>query len=228
MKYKLLFFILFLFLVNTVASQNKKVNDGPVVKFFDNGKKKFEGQFRMGVPYGKFIYYYNTGQVKSELSFSDDGVIADNITYYTNGNKMAEGKYINQKKDGTWYYYLNEKGNSIISVENYKNGNLNGEMITYYPNKNIPAEIVNFTDGLKDGQLLKFFPDSTIMTESYYKENEPDSLFLHYHPDGNIYIKGYYHRGIQIGNWEYYNEDGKAMTEEEFLKQEEVTNKDQQ
>lgn len=219
----LLLLTLVIFTLSNLISQNTEVKNGPVVTHFDNGKKKFEGQFRNDIPYGKFTYYYNTGQVKTELNFFDDGVIAYSINYYTNGKKMAEGKYLNQKKDGLWLYYINEKENAIISKENYKNGVLEGEMITYYPNTLIPAEIVNYHNGLKSGQLLKYFPDSTIMTESYYSEDKPDSLFLHYHPDGRLYIKGYYKMGIQLGNWEYYNEEGEAISEEDFLRQEEVS-----
>ncbi len=214
--------LLLLFGIKTSCQNSEMKKNGPVTKLYDNGKKRFEGQFRDGVPFGKFIYYYKTGQLQAEMNYSDDGIIATSTTYYENGNKMAEGKFINQKKEGKWEYYLNEKDNNIISYEHYRNGKLDGEMVTYYPNSMVPAEIVHFKEGFKDGKLLKFFSDSTIMTESYYTDNQPDSLFLHYHPDGSIYIKGYYNKGIQIGNWEYFNAEGKPISEEDFLRQEEV------
>jgi antitoxin component YwqK of YwqJK toxin-antitoxin module len=93
-------------LVNQEDSNGKK--QGKWVKYFDNNRVKYEGQFHLGTPYGKFTYYFKNGGVKAVSEFSDDGVDANNITYYENGNLMAEGKFVNQKKDGSWKYYLDK------------------------------------------------------------------------------------------------------------------------
>ncbi len=206
--------------VNIINAAGKK--DGRWVKYFDNNKMKYQGQFKNDIPYGTFTHYYNTGDKKAIVVFSDDGIIGNSTTYYKNGDLMAKGKYINQKKDSVWRYYLNEKNNQLISIETYKNGKLDGESITYYPDNGKPAEIVIYENDQKNGKLLKYFPDGLLMTESYYKNDQPDGDFKHYHPDGKIQIIGKYKNGLQQGNWEYYNEDGSQVSEEEFLKQEEV------
>ncbi len=196
--------------------------EGKWVKYFDNRKMKYEGQFRNDMPFGKFIHYYNTGDVKAIVVFSDDGIIGRSTTYYKNGKLMAEGKFINEQKDSVWRYYLNEATNPLISTETYVNGELHGESITYYTETGDPAEIVVYEDGRKNGKLIKYFPDGILMTESYYKNGVPDGDFKHYHPDGKIQILGSYKNGLQLGNWKYYDESGKQVDEEEFLKQEEV------
>ena len=44
---------------------------------------------------------------------------------------MAMGKYVNQKRDSTWWTFNDHK--EVVSQENYKNGKLDGETIVYYP-----------------------------------------------------------------------------------------------
>ncbi len=195
---------------------------GSWVKYHDNGKVKYEGQFRNDRPYGKFTYYYSNGSEKATSIFSDDGIIAHNISYYTNGKLLAQGKYINQKKDSIWRYYLNEESNPCISSETFVNGVLNGESITYYPETGKEAEIVFFKNDKKDGSLLKYFPDGNIMTKSYYKDGSPDGNFVHYHPNGSEQIVGKYQDGIQVGEWKFYDENGKPVDKDEFTKEEEV------
>ncbi|MBC8320220.1 MAG: hypothetical protein H8E34_05815 [Bacteroidetes bacterium] len=207
-------------LVNQVNDAGEKT--GKWVKYFDNNKIKYEGQFNNDKPYGKFTYYYDKGGVKAVSDFLDDGVIAYNTTFYENGNLMAEGKYVNQQKDGIWKYYLNEISNPLISMETYVVGTLYGESITYYTDTGNPAEIVLFTNGKKDGKLIKYFPDGKLMTESYYKNGVPEGNFIHYHPDGQVQIIGQYQYGKQVGEWKYFDELGNPVDKDEFKKQEEV------
>jgi len=209
-------------MVNQKNSNGEK--EGKWVKYFDNNKVKYEGQFQFGKPYGKFVYYYKKGGIKAVSEFSDDGIIADNITYYKNGNILAEGKFINQKKDSIWKYYLDRESNPLVSTETYIAGILDGESITYYVDSGEPTEIIIYKNGKKEGKLLKYFPDGTLMTESYYKNGLPDGSFIHYHMDGKVQIEGKYKNGIQTGKWKYFDETGKQVDEEEFKKQEEVKN----
>ncbi len=207
-------------LVNQVNDSGEKT--GKWVKYFDNSKIKYEGQFRHNKPFGKFTYYYSNGSVKAVSNFSDDGIIAHNISYYKNGKLLAEGKYVNQQKDSVWKYYLNETSNPVVSTETYVKGIPDGESITYYPDTGKTAEIVFFKNGKKDGSLTKYFPDGTLMTESNYIDGSPEGKFTHYHPDGKIQIEGKYKNGKQVGDWKYYDENGKQVDKDEFKKQEEV------
>ena len=207
-------------MVNQVNSSGEK--EGSWVKYFDNNRVKYEGQFHLGKPIGKFTYYYKEGGVKAVSDFSDDGIVVKNITYYKNGLLMAEGEFVNQKKNGLWKYYLKQKNNPLISTETYLNGELDGESVTYYPETGNRTEVVSYKNGKKDGELLKYFPDGTLMTKSYYKDGLPDGSFVHYHIDGKIQIEGNYSKGIQIGEWKYFDDKGNLVDEEAFKKQEEV------
>ena len=227
---KILKIVVILLLANTVILSAQQVNQvdatgkkiGEWVKYYSNSRVKYEGQFRNNRPYGKFTYYYEEGAIKAVNSFSDDGVIAYNTAFYENGKLMAEGKYVNQKKDSIWNYYSNEKSNPLVSIETYVNGNLNGESITYYPDSGEPTEIVCYENGKRNGKLLKYFPDGQLMTKSYYKNDLPDGDFIHYHPDGKVQIEGKYGNGNQIGEWKYFDEKGIPIDKDDFMKQDEV------
>ena len=223
---KILLVILIANVLTLNAQQTNQINasgekEGKWVKYFDNGNIKYEGQFHNDKPLGMFTYYYNTGEIKAINNFSEDGIITYNTTLYKSNKIMTEGKYVNQKKDSTWNYYSDET-NLIISKENYSHGVLNGESITYYLDSGDTAEIVVFKNGKKNGILLKYFPDGTLMTESYYKDDMPNGDFTHYHIDGSIQIIGKYYRGKQSGEWQYFDEEGDLVDEDEYRKQEEV------
>ncbi len=197
--------------------------EGKWIKKYENNNVKYEGQFHGNKPYGTFTYYYKDGKKKAMTKFRDNGVVADNETYYESGKLMAVGKYVNKKKDSIWNYYLDEEKNPIVSMETYKNGMLNGESITYYPNSGKPTEIIYFKNGKKNGKLLKYFPDGTLMTESYYKNGLPEGKFVHYHMDGKVQIEGEYSNGLQVGEWSYFDDEGNPIDEATFKKQDEVT-----
>lgn len=200
--------------INRLDASGKK--NGKWIKKFDNGKTKYNGSFKNGFPIDTFTYYFETGEKRAENIFSQNGKIANNITYYKNGMKMAEGRYNDKKKDGIWKYYIDEKNNRLVSSENYDNGILDGESSTYYPDSGKPAEIIFYKNGRKNGKLIKYFPEGQLMTESQYLNGEPIGDFIHYHPNGQIQITGKYKNGEQVGEWKYFDENGKKIEEEDF------------
>ena len=67
-----------------------------------SGMTLYEGNFRNDVPYGEFRYYYPTGQLKAVSQISDSGTRSLTVAYFINGKKMAEGLFINEKRDSLW------------------------------------------------------------------------------------------------------------------------------
>ena len=69
---------------------------------------------------GIFKFYYPEGKVKAVVNQLDSGKISYTKNYHPNGNLMAAGKYVNQKKDSTWLYYSEEEGKLSLE-EHYVN-----------------------------------------------------------------------------------------------------------
>ena len=197
---------------HTDANGNKQ---GEWKKTYANGQFKYKGQFKNDKPYGEFKHFYISGDLKAITEYSPDGVVAHTQTFHENQLPMAEGKYINHKKDGIWKFY-NEFDGKLISEETYKNGKLKGISKTFYTENGNLAESIEYENGIKQGKLRKYFPEGSIMTEGNYENDLLNGDFTLYFPEGNTQLKGKYLKGRQIGNWQYFDEEGNAISEEEF------------
>ncbi len=199
--------------INQTDANNFK--QGKWGKTYSNGVSRYVGQFKNDKPYGEFRYYYISGALNSITDYSSDGIIAHTKTFHENSLPMAEGKYINQKKDSVWLYF-SELDGKLISEETYKKGELNGLSKTFYPDSGNIAESIEYKNGIKQGELRKYFPEGNIMTKGTYKDDLLEGDFTLYFPKGSIQLKGEYHKGRQIGNWQYFDEEGNELSEDEF------------
>ncbi len=196
----------------TDANNNKQ---GKWEKTYSNGVPRYVGQFKNDKPFGEFEYFYISGALKAITNYSPDGVVARTKTFHENSLPMAEGKYINQKKDSIWLYFSDLDG-KLISEETYKKGELNGLSKTFYPDSGNIAESIEYKNGIKQGELRKYFPEGSIMTKGTYENDMLEGDFTLYFPEGNIQLKGKYRKGRQIGNWQYFDEEGNELSEDEF------------
>lgn len=219
----ILFVIASLVFPLSLVSQNINQTDangqkqGTWTKTYSNGVPRYEGQFKNNQPVGEFKYYYETGNLKAVTVFSTDGIVARTKTFHENKQPMAEGKYIKQKRDSVWLFYSDVDG-KLISSETYKKGLLHGTTKTLYPETGNVAESIEYKNGIKDGSYKKYFPDGALMTEGTYVNDLLDGKFILYHPNGEVQVKGKYKNGRQIGNWNYFDEDGNPVSENEFKK----------
>ncbi len=219
-KFLLLIFFSILLSILSFSQALNQVDDqgwkqGKWRKSYVSGVIKYEGQFRNDRPYGEFRYYHENSQIKAITKFSDDGIIAYTESFHENGKPMAMGKYINQKRDSTWNFYSDIDG-KIIAKEDYRKGKLNGKSILFYVDSGKPAEITEYKQGVKEGTYLKYFPDGKTMTEGLYHNDQLHGDFTVYYNDETIEIKGRYENGRKSGNWEYFTENGKPITEEQY------------
>jgi antitoxin component YwqK of YwqJK toxin-antitoxin module len=128
---------------------------------------------------------------------------------------MAEGTFVNQKKDGVWLYYSDIDGKKVAQ-ENYSMDMLDGRKISFYPESGDPAEIVYYKEGIKDGAFQKFYDGGKVMVAGIYESDVLDGEYTVYYENGQVEIHGYYSKGLQIGNWEYFDESGKTISEDEY------------
>ena len=121
---------IFSFSQNRVDEQGRK--QGKWIQTHENGKVRYEGSFLNDKPNGLFLYYTETGILKANIEYFNQGTSASARLYHPNGEVSAVGVYQNEQKDLLWKYY-NEKG-QLIRDENYNDGLLHGESILYYSN----------------------------------------------------------------------------------------------
>jgi len=218
----------FIFLVLIAASFtliaqdtiNKKDSVGKKHGFWrksdSSGKKIYEGHFNHDIPVGEFMYYYPGGELKAVSLMSDNGKRSKTISYYRNRRKMAEGIFIDEKKDSLWKFYSEYDG-TLVSEENYKNGKKDGISISYY-NTGVKAEQTTWENGVRNGPWKTYYTDGKLKLKCTYKNDLKDGPIKTYHMSGKIWLTGQYINGDADGTWTYVTEKGEVEKKEYFDK----------
>src|SRR5262245_36502836 len=72
-----------------------KTKEGILIKPYPNKNLYYRGQFKKNVPVGKFEFYYETGELMSEVEHVKDSTINDVVNFYPDGiTRMSEGRYL--------------------------------------------------------------------------------------------------------------------------------------
>jgi uncharacterized protein len=196
---------------NKLDTQGKK--DGNWRKLDSLGKVQYEGQFRHGVPYGEFRYFYDTGKTRTISQIAADGITTKTINFHPNGMKMAEGTYISKIKEGEWAYY-DELG-VLISKETYVAGKKNGPASTYYNDGKLLEE-KHFESGVEVGPWKQYFPDGEVKTSAIYIGGKIEGPATYYFTGGKVMASGKYVHGLKNGVWIFMSEEGKKQKEDTY------------
>lgn len=215
----LLFISLFSFSQNQInqTDANGK-RHGLWKKNFDDSKQlRYEGNFEHGKEIGEFKFYCekckNQPSVVKNFTGTDD--MAD-VKYFTpKGKLVSEGKMKGKDRIGEWIYY-HKKSKEVMTREFYSNGELDGIMITYYPNGKITEEIT-YKNGSKEGINNYYSYEGVLLKKLLYKDGKLHGPAVYYDAYGKILHEGSYKKGTKNGLWKNYK-DGKLLSEESFPK----------
>ncbi len=192
---------------NNIDKQGRR--QGKWIEYFDNGKVRFEGQFKDDFPTGEFVYYDESGAVKVRNNYSSDGSVAESVMYSDSGVVVAQGNYKNKRKDGLWRFF-SEKDGSLILEENYLNGLQNGKSLAY--SNGMVIEEVNYRNGVKHGFYNKYYDNGVPMMKACYKNGFLDGAFVSYYPNGVPKFEGMYTEGEKVGEWKTYDAEGNVVS----------------
>lgn len=196
---------------NKLDSQGKK--HGPYKGFYEESKRpRYEGTFEHGKEIGLFNFYDDT-KAKSIIATREFDA-KDNSAYTTffdqAKNKVSEGKVVNKLFEGQWKYY-HQASQTVMTIENYKSGKLEGVRSVFYPSGKI-AEETSYKNNFKDGVYKKYSEDGIVLEESVFKNNEYSGLAIFKNPDGSVVSKGQFLNGKKAGIWQFF-EKGKQAKE---------------
>lgn len=188
------------------------LKQGKWKKLYNNGKVRYEGQFKDDRPIGLFQYFYENGKLQATNNHLGNGQVATHI-YHKNGKIKAKGIYIDQHKDSLWQYF--NENELLVLEETYILDTLNGLQSTYYENGQL-GEQTNFNHGVKDGEWKKFFDNGKPWVDAYYESGNLHGKFIMYNEDGKRKYQGTYHKGIRTGVWLIFNENGSVKTQDVY------------
>ena len=150
---------------------NGKINNDYIESFNDSDVVKLKIQMKNGYFDGKYVEYFDNGNVHVEHNYKNGELDGDYIVYFLDGTLHVKGQFKKGKKEGKVTIY-NVNGN-VEEIDNYKNDLINGECVTYYDN----------------GKIEKVF---------HYKDDELDGEFNFYDEDGNLIEHAFYKNGKRI------------------------------
>ena len=124
------------------------------------------------------------------------------VSFYSFGYQIDEnfiGQVIKKYKDG-----------QVKSIENFKNGKLNGEFKEFFENGSL-FQVGTFKNG--DMKNIKvFYENGNLKFEQNLKDRK--GKYRGYYPNGMLEVEGEVFQGDEIGLWKYYNEEGNLLKTE--------------
>ena len=211
---RILFVLLFAFIAMSIKlqAQNDTINKyddqhrkhGTWVKRYPNGQIQYRAEFEHGKPTGTTKRYHKSGNLKAVMNFQPSGRVFTEL-YNKEGDKQAEGYYLERKKDSIWTFY--DENGRIVATDSYNNGNRDGKSLRFFRDGDT-SNIVHWTDGKKDGEIRQFFDNGKEKLIGYYSNGELNGPLTIFYPSGFKKVEGRYKNNLRKGKWIYYGEEG--------------------
>ncbi|MBI5540565.1 MAG: hypothetical protein HY951_10940 [Bacteroidia bacterium] len=164
-----------------------------VEDFYDNGKVKFRGGYKDGLPIG------------IHKEYPRDGTIVIAKEYDENGNFIGDGTVDeNDKKQGVWKYYY--EGGEVKSQGNFKDNLKTGEWIFYYIDEKIEQRGKYNKDKPTD-LWTWYYNNGNKWREEYLIKGVEEGSITEYNKEGIVILKGEYVDGEREGIWNFNNGD---------------------
>jgi antitoxin component YwqK of YwqJK toxin-antitoxin module len=200
---------------------------GEYKEYYRNGKVKSEANYTSnGKPDGPYKEYMKDGTLWSELVYKGEqlqsykyfdkaGTVISQgeksgkkikvLAKYQNGNNKAEGEYLGTEKDGEWKFY--DVYGNLSSVENYKDGKLEGSVKNYFDNGNLRIER-EYIDDTEDGYAKFYYRNGVLKSEGWYKGGTEQGEWTTYFLNGRVKERSYFESGEESGYQMFYTPQG--------------------
>lgn len=188
------------------------VRQGFWQKKFPDGQIMYEGGYRDGKPAGQWTRYHEGGQVKAKIRYAEDSDSALVTMFDPLGNKLSDGIYLNEKREGTWTFYSD---GLIISEEEYRNGIKHGVSKKFYPTGELLEE-AEWRNGQQEGNYQVFFEDGQPYMQCKFSNNRRNGLCLVRFKNNRIEMEAFYVDNLRHGEWKFYNEQGDYLYSLEY------------
>ncbi|MBO0592979.1 hypothetical protein I2486_16370 [Cellulophaga sp. E16_2] len=181
----------------------KTSNTYSEIAYYDNDNIKYKRNFNNGNHVGKWLYFFENGEIVNETNFNDEGKWnGKRKVYRENGNLKSEMDFDN--------------GNSLSSNEYFENGAIQKKCIskeelleckTYLENGKLSRfSIYNKTK--KENKSSKVFDENENIISSCSLNKEGYNICTFFDNDGKKIRIESYKNGKKHGDWFYYKPDG--------------------
>ena len=158
----------------------------------------FEGEFQK-----VYIGYSNNGAISSMGLVENDKAVGKWYYYYPNGALKMEGVFSDEgKRNGHWIVY-NEINGNISNDIIFKDGDRNGEALSYFESGDLYKRMTNRENELQD-ILYIYFQSGDVKEKIKYKDGERDGLVETFHENGRLNYTYFYKDGKPSGKYKSY------------------------
>ncbi len=168
----------------------------------DNGRLIYEGQFKDDKPVGEWKRYHPGGQLKALIEYKGDTAFTQLFDVWR--KKVAEGNFVNQKKEGVWKIY---KENRVVADEEYRLGLKNGVSHRYYETGEVMEEKY-WINNKEEGNYQVFYKNGQPYMQCKMKLGMRDGLFLTHFDNDRTEMEGGYKNNLRHGEWKYFDREG--------------------
>lgn len=212
--------------------------NGKYVSVFreDTTKIAWEGFYKNSKRDSAWVEYWPQGQVFATYTYANGKLNGKIIRKLRSGHDWHIQFYKNGLADSTWTWY-DPHSHTPKKIEHYKNGLLNGELLTY-ENGYLLSKMKMANGKLRQNDtLFNYYPDGKKLSVLFY-QNDHLLMISHWDQAGKQLIKngsGYYHgipdrygkyetgtykNGLKEGDWQRYkvteNSNGKLLGTETY------------
>lgn len=195
------------------------------VHYHPNGRLMSEGHYKQGIDPetnqpdkvrdGEWVFYNETGDLKSRETYVLGLKHGDSRSYYDSGKILREEHYVSGKKEGKFTEYF-ENGR-VHAVRNHANDTFHGETILYESDGSLLIK-GNYVNGLKDGIWMHFESGKIRITTKYKLGEEiatrrENGEFTDYYPSGIPKATYVYEDGKKNGPFTEWHDVGEWVRE---------------
>lgn len=210
MKIILPVIFLFLFVINGLYAQSYFIYKGDTVNCTDiNGLKQglwiyFQGDENEIVSQcgtyidskkeGKWLTYYENGNLKSSITYLKNKQNGYAIIYYEDGTVAEEGIW----KENRWtgeYKYFYPNGNPAYIWNFDDEGSRTGSQKYYYENGNLKID-GNWISGKEHGTISEYYNNGNIKLVADWNDGNINGLSRGYYLTGELKYEKYYLNGV--------------------------------
>lgn len=211
---------------NATDSQGRK--QGEWARKYPNGRYRYVATFVDNQPVGTTTRYNENGTKSATLTYDSLGTCHAEL-FNEEGKLTATGLYASEKRIGLWKSFTNN--GKLLSTENYKDGILHGQAITYFPTGEKHSESF-FANGEKEGIETEYYRNGRKRCITTYHLGICHGEFKFWEEGGRLTIDGKYKNGHRIGNWKMidattgesfvmrYDNNGKLLNHNDILERE--------
>jgi len=185
--------------------------EGEWIFYYDTGEKRSEGRYERGMKQGPWKFYYKNGKPEQEGNYKDDLAYGSWKWYYLSGLLHRDEFYKKGKEDGTCVEY--DTVGVVLNQGEYIEGYKTGVWKLWV---NDHREEGEFVDGERNGIWLWYLDSGQKVFEGKFENGIAVERHRKWHPNGNIMEAGKYEAGERNGKWQYYNELGMLDLELEY------------